>query len=315
MRRADHGELFPVRLRVSVASGANLEAPRVPRVGAVFLRGGCLHLVVAGLLPVILAVAGLSQVITGPLSSIQPGGANVPCTTGQLFLCSADPACIPDRHLYACVQDVAAGPSRWELVGPPVPVPDSPPRLLLPLASFPCPMQSDSGYAAGFCADSAGFWTLFPAGRTLNLPPDAPNRALNRPATQSSLYPGYPTTPHDAGRAVDGVTDGNFYAGHVAHTDMQASPWWQVALVDPSAPAVSISRVVVWNRTDCCGSRLADYTVSASLDGVNWLPVSHQTYAPNPATTINASMLIACRWVRVQLTGTNYLALAEVQVF
>ena len=41
---------------------------------------------------------------------------------------------------------------------------------------------------------------------------------------------------------------------------------------------------------------------------------SHQTTAPNPSTTI-AAVGAQGRYVRVQLTGTNYLSLAEVQVF
>ena len=41
---------------------------------------------------------------------------------------------------------------------------------------------------------------------------------------------------------------------------------------------------------------------------------SHQTAAPNPSTTISAGGAQG-RYVRVQLTGTNYLELAEVQVF
>ena len=40
---------------------------------------------------------------------------------------------------------------------------------------------------------------------------------------------------------------------------------------------------------------------------------SHQTTVPNPSTTI--TLAAQGRYVRVQLTGTNYLSLAEVQVF
>jgi hypothetical protein len=41
---------------------------------------------------------------------------------------------------------------------------------------------------------------------------------------------------------------------------------------------------------------------------------SHQTSAPNPSTTIRIDGAKG-RYIRVQLTGTDYLSLAEVQVF
>jgi hypothetical protein len=41
---------------------------------------------------------------------------------------------------------------------------------------------------------------------------------------------------------------------------------------------------------------------------------SHQTAAPIPSTTVAVGGAQG-RYVRVQLTGTNYLSLAEVQVF
>lgn len=87
--------------------------------------------------------------------------------------------------------------------------------------------------------------------------------------------------------------------------------------------SVSVSSVVVWNRTDCCGSRLSDFWVFIS--DTPFLPSdtpttlqnragtfsNHQTDAPNPSTTITGSA--QGRYVRVQLTGTDYLSLAEVQ--
>jgi hypothetical protein len=83
---------------------------------------------------------------------------------------------------------------------------------------------------------------------------------------------------------------------------------------------------VLWNRTDCCGDRLADYwvfvsnTPFGSTDTPSTLQSrtgtwgSHQTTAPNPSTVITVGGAQG-RYVRVQLTGTNYLSLAEVQVF
>jgi alpha-L-fucosidase len=86
-----------------------------------------------------------------------------------------------------------------------------------------------------------------------------------------------------------------------------------------------VGSVVIWNRTDCCGSRLGDYWVFVSdtpfqaADTPTTLQsrlgtfASHQTTAPNPSATIPVSA--QGRYVRVQLSSPNYLSLAEVQVF
>jgi hypothetical protein len=89
--------------------------------------------------------------------------------------------------------------------------------------------------------------------------------------------------------------------------------------------STAVGSIVIWNRTDCCGTRLSDYWVFVSdipfgptdtpgtLQGRVGTFGSHQTTAPNPSTTIVAGA--QGRYVRVQLTGTNNLSLAEVQVF
>ena len=120
---------------------------------------------------------------------------------------------------------------------------------------------------------------------------------------------------------MDGNTDGNFFDGSVTATNLDPNAWWQVDL----GASAAVSSIVVWNRTDCCGSRLNDYWVfvsdtpflptdtPATLQNRAGTSSSHQTSAPNPSTTI--AVAAQGRYVRVQLTGTNYLSLAEVQVF
>jgi hypothetical protein len=86
-----------------------------------------------------------------------------------------------------------------------------------------------------------------------------------------------------------------------------------------------IGSIVIWNRTDsCCMNRLSDYWVFVSdspfsatdtpalLQSRPGTWSGHQTAAPNPSTTVLA--VTQGRYVRVQLTGANYLSLAEVQV-
>ena len=144
--------------------------------------------------------------------------------------------------------------------------------------------------------------------------------AQGKPATQSSTLAGYgPSTV--AASAVDGNTDGNFFDGSVSHTNLEPSPWWQVDLGAPTA----IGTISIWPRTDCCSNRLSDYWVfvsntpfgptdtPASLQGRSGTWGSHQTSYPNPSTTISVNA--TGRYVRVQLSGSDYLSLAEVQVF
>jgi hypothetical protein len=148
--------------------------------------------------------------------------------------------------------------------------------------------------------------------------PAPANLALGRATSQSSTLPSYATS--GSGGAVDGNTDGNFFDGSVTHTNLDTNAWWQVDL----GASAAIGSVVVWNRTDCCGTRLSDYWVfvsdtpflftdtPATLQNRAGTFASHQTAAPNPSTTIAA--VAQGRYVRVQLSGTNYLSLAEVQV-
>ena len=143
------------------------------------------------------------------------------------------------------------------------------------------------------------------------------NLALHQAATQSSTL----MLSTGAGNAVDGKTDGNFSDGSVTHTNDDANAWWEVDL----GATATINSIAIWNRTDCCGSRLSDYWVFVSntpfaasdtpstLQGAAGMWSSHQTTMPNPTTTIAAGG-VQGRYVRIQLSGTNYLALAEVQV-
>ena len=140
------------------------------------------------------------------------------------------------------------------------------------------------------------------------------NVAQGKPASQSSTF-------KPASAAVDGNTDGNLANNSVAHTNADANAWWQVDI----GPNVTVSAVTVWNRTDCCGSRLADYWVfvsntpflasdtPATLQSRAGTFASHQIAAPNPAMGIVTGG-VQGRYVRVQLSGTDYLQLAEVQV-
>jgi hypothetical protein len=141
--------------------------------------------------------------------------------------------------------------------------------------------------------------------------------AVGRAASQSSTAFGAP-----ASHAVDGDTNGSYFHGSLSHTDYNTNAWWQVDLGDVPQ---KIQAINIYNRTDCCADRLTDYWIFASATPFDtgltptrqaaqpgvWS--NHQTTTAGTPTRIPANA--TGRYVMVQLSGTNYLALAEVQVF
>ncbi|MDT4955975.1 MAG: hypothetical protein QOJ02_4113 [Acidobacteriota bacterium] len=140
------------------------------------------------------------------------------------------------------------------------------------------------------------------------------NLALNQSVSQSSNPFGAP-----ASRAADGNTDGNWSNNSVTHTGQDSQAWWQVDL----SIIQSIGTIKVWNRTDAVTDRLSnfyvfvsdvpfastDLTTTLNQSGVTSYYTAGQGGVP---TTIPVNR--TGRYVRVQLSGTNYLSLAEVQV-
>jgi hypothetical protein len=129
------------------------------------------------------------------------------------------------------------------------------------------------------------------------------NVAKGKPATQSSTaYGGLAT------RAVDGTTDGLWSSSSVTHTDLQAQPWWQVDL----GYAHGVSQVVIYNRAEV-PEWLSNFKVLFSNDGSNWTTAA--TYPGTAPAKVSLPVTGSPRYVRVQLNGTNYLSLAEVEVY
>jgi len=142
----------------------------------------------------------------------------------------------------------------------------------------------------------------------------AVNRAFGQDTSQSSTSFG-----GAAARAVDGNTSGVYRQDSVTHTNSQSQPWWQVDLGQTG----SISTIELWNRTDCCASRLSNVVVFvsdtdmagrslAALEADPAVTSFSIDGAVAQSTTINAGT--NGRYVRVQLRGTNPLSLAEVIV-
>ena len=147
------------------------------------------------------------------------------------------------------------------------------------------------------------------------------NMAVDAPASQSSTLN---SSMGAAGRAVDGNTNGDFFAGSVTHTGenpYDTNPWWQVDL----GSSQQVGTVELWNRTDCCPDRLRQFYVFASAtpftsndpqataaqSGV-WS--SLQTAPAGRSLTLRVGQ--DARYIRVQLIGSDRpLSLAEVEVF
>jgi len=140
------------------------------------------------------------------------------------------------------------------------------------------------------------------------------NLALGKKASQSSM--GYGGDPQ---RAVDGKTDGNYFANSVTHTNNRPQEWWQVDL----GSIQEIDKIRVWNRTDCCGERLSRFYVLVSErpfrstnlhDNINQPDVWNAYTESISGSSREIPIGTAGRYIRIQLSGANYLSLAEVEV-
>jgi len=148
------------------------------------------------------------------------------------------------------------------------------------------------------------------------------NLALEKETTQSSMGWGGLSS-----RAVDGVTNGNYPDGSVAHTQHDKDPWWQVDLGADKALGTTfdIERIILHNRTDCCEWRLSEAYVfvsnrnmtKESLDELKadesvWKFQIGQTTAENISIEVGQPG----RFIKIQKEGEReFLSLAEVQVF
>jgi galactose oxidase len=144
----------------------------------------------------------------------------------------------------------------------------------------------------------------------------ASNLALKKNTSQSSTgYGGI------SSRAVDGNTSGNYNAQSVTHTANESQPWWQVDLGTSS----TLTQINVWNRTDCCGARLSDWYVLVSNNPITGTLADalgnpgtssyHYTSPAGSPTGVTMRSGLTGRYVRVWLNATNFLQLAEVEVF
>jgi len=142
-------------------------------------------------------------------------------------------------------------------------------------------------------------------------------RQVGGTATQSSTRAGA-----TADRVIDGNTDGVFDDGSVSHTNDDLDAWWQEDL----GASHDLHNVRIYPRTDCCTSRLSNFWVFASAQpfDTTLTPAKQATQAgvsafhyPGAATADPLTIALSApgtRYILIQLDGTNYLSLAEVDI-
>jgi len=109
---------------------------------------------------------------------------------------------------------------------------------------------------------------------------------------------------YTAPRAIDGITDTNWWWRSCTETNWGPDPWWKVDL----GQKYEISAVRVTNRGDCCADRLDGFEI--------W--TSKGRCASNLWVGRGATQEFACRdisdWVKIRIPRYAYLTLCEVGV-
>jgi len=133
-------------------------------------------------------------------------------------------------------------------------------------------------------------------------------------ASQSSVWAAQ-NTPE---KGNDGNRDGDYYAGSMMHTNFERGAWYKIDF----ATATAISEIYVFNRTDFGSTRLNPFTVSLSLNGNLVWSATNQTFAQNisdPDPDVSGMSFsmpnVVADSVKVQLDGTEYLHLAELEAY
>ena len=145
-------------------------------------------------------------------------------------------------------------------------------------------------------------------------PDPGPNLALGKPATQSSVSRSSrnPQLRLDAAGAVNGLVTGSFGF----HTGLDSPPWWMVDL----EASYRVAEVWVFNRLDNAG-RWRGLSIWISATGRTWTQIYEQPCDKDfggaygePLTVVLDERPVA-RFVRIELSDTQYLHLDQVKIF
>ncbi len=155
--------------------------------------------------------------------------------------------------------------------------------------------------------------TAYPIVNASSPPPNTQNIAQGKTATQSSSYS---NSQFFASEAIDGIIGGQNFN----HTKKNQNAWWEVDLEQ----IYNLSAINVFNRANCCQSRLNDFHVFVSdvpfnstdiNETINQSGVSDFHFTGSAQDLTEISLNRQGRYVRVQLSGKNFLHLTEVQIF
>ncbi len=141
------------------------------------------------------------------------------------------------------------------------------------------------------------------------------NVSLGKPTNQSSTLQN-----GSSDKAVDGNTEGNFWSGSVAQTNWSNQPWWQIDL----EKVIEIDNINIWNRTDCCSSFFKDFYVFVSDEPFTSFDLNTTLNQPDVQSFFienvvgspsNITIEQSGRYVRIHMTGSGFMTLAEVEIF
>ena len=120
--------------------------------------------------------------------------------------------------------------------------------------------------------------------------------------------------------AIEGQHNSGAGPGPTTHTANEFQPWWDADL----GASYDLEKVRLWNRTDCCGSRLSDFYVFLSGQPFTGTTVAASLAQPGVTAvhypgTVGREDFVQLgaqgRYLRVQLVPWEVLSLAEVQPY
>lgn len=132
-------------------------------------------------------------------------------------------------------------------------------------------------------------------------------------ASQSSTW----TASTTADKAIDGNRDGRYSQGSVQHTDNELNAWWSVVFDGSHV----IDTINVWNRTEL-PTRIDTFNLTLSLGGtVVWSSMNNTFVDSINDGNVNTLGMhftpggVLADSLKVELAGSNYLHMAEVEAF
>ena len=138
------------------------------------------------------------------------------------------------------------------------------------------------------------------------------NLALKQTATQSSTY--VHCIDCVAELAVDGNRNKYISGGSCTHTNDEDMPWWLVYLGD----VFPVKIVIIYNRADCCGSRLRNILITVSSerddDGEECGRIDGPA-SDGQVVGVRCKNKMAGKYVKIQRQDSGVLTLCEVEIY